>query len=105
MAGYAGGTGLGSGGFESIGGKWAEWVIGFLLPNTHDDAAKTQVFLSASKVIPQEDVHAQYWVPVFSWTMRYIKCQPEEPTTLAQNQQEQEKLWAFSENAVSKFSQ
>ena len=68
--------------------------------NTVEDTSKTQTFLAASTQIPQEDVHGQFWVPVWSWTQRYLRCQAEELTELGKNYEEQTKLWDFSERAV-----
>ena len=108
--GIAGGTGLGSGGL----GNGALGKIGdFLEPairgavqwvgNSTKDSAKTQTFLAASKEIQEKDVHGQYWTPVWSWKSKYVSCKEELPLTeLGSNQEEQEKLWDFSEKALQK---
>lgn len=101
-SGFAGATGLGAGGFKAWGGAWAEGLIRFLMKplNTVEDASKTQTYLAASTQVRQDDVHGQYWAPVWSWTQRYIRCQPEELTGMGKDQEEQKKLWDFSERAV-----
>ena len=64
------------------------------------DSAKTQVYLAASKEIREKNVHGQYWVPKWTWTSRFIRCEQEELTALAKDEEEQRKLWEFSERAV-----
>ncbi|KAL8941609.1 MAG: hypothetical protein Q9211_001758 [Gyalolechia sp. 1 TL-2023] len=100
--GFAGATGLGQGGFRAWGGAWAESLIRLLMKplNTVEDASKTQTYLAANVELAQQNVHGQYWAPVWSWTQRYIRCQPEELTNLGKDQEEQKKLWDFSERAV-----
>ena len=70
--------------------------------NTNEDAAKTQVYLAASGKINQEDVTGQYWVPTWSWTLRYVDCGPEELTKLGKDLDGHRRLWEFSEEAVGK---
>lgn len=100
--GFAGATGLGHGGFGAWGGAWAEGLIRLLMKplNTVEDAAKTQTYLAANPKLAQQNAHGQYWVPVWSWTQRYVRCQPEELTNLGKNEEEQKKLWDFSERAI-----
>ncbi|KAL8778600.1 MAG: hypothetical protein Q9213_007344 [Squamulea squamosa] len=100
--GLAGATNLGHGGFKAWGGAWAESVIRLLMKplNTVEDASKTQTYLTASAQIRQQGVHGQYWVPVWSWTQRYLRCRAEELTELAKDEEERKKLWVFSEQAA-----
>ncbi|KAL8701844.1 MAG: hypothetical protein Q9224_000311 [Gallowayella concinna] len=100
--GFAGATGLGQGGFKAWGGTWAESIIRLLMKplNTVEDASKTQTYLAASPRIREQEVHGQYWVPIWSWTQRYIRCQAEELTKLGEDKEEAKKLWAFSERAT-----
>ncbi|KAL9028130.1 MAG: hypothetical protein Q9196_003457 [Gyalolechia fulgens] len=95
-------TRSGQGGFRAWGGAWAESLIRLLMKplNTVEDASKTQTYLAANVELAQQNVHGQYWAPVWSWTQRYIRCQPEELTNLGKDQEEQKKLWDFSERAV-----
>ncbi|KAL8835364.1 MAG: hypothetical protein Q9170_003353 [Blastenia crenularia] len=104
--GFAGATGLGQGGFKAWGGAWAEGLVRFLMKplNTVEDASKTQTYLAASARISEQDVHGQYWVPVWSWMQRYVRCQAEALTDLGSNQGEQRKLWDFSERALQDSS-
>lgn len=105
-SGFAGATGLGGGGFGPWGGAWAESVVRLLMKplNTVEDACKTQTYLAASAQIPQQDVHGQYWAPVWSWTQRYLRCGVEQLTELARDEEKQKELWAFSERAMEKGS-
>ena len=102
-AGVSGTTNLGRGGFDAVGGWYAEktfeWLGGWLL-NTNEDAAKTQVFLAASERVREENKSGQYWAPVWSWTNRFVKCEPEELTKLGKDVDGQKRLWEFSEGAV-----
>ncbi|KAI4129641.1 MAG: hypothetical protein LQ338_002124 [Usnochroma carphineum] len=100
--GFAGATNLGHGGFKAWGGAWAESMIRLLMKplNTVEDAAKTQTYLAASALIPQQDVHCQYWKPVWNWKQRYVNCEAEELTDVAKSEEEQRRLWDFSERAV-----
>lgn len=95
-------TFTGHGGFGAWGGAWAEGLIRLLMKplNTVEDAAKTQTYLAANPKLAQQNAHGQYWVPVWSWTQRYVRCQPEELTNLGKNEEEQKKLWDFSERAI-----
>lgn len=69
--------------------------------NTIPDSAKTQVYLAASREIVERDVHGEYWIPSWSWTLKYKGCHKEELTALGRNEEEQKKLWLFSEKAVA----
>lgn len=95
-------TGLGTG--EQV--ALSPAVIGSIrtvlnrVSNTAQDAAKTQVYLAASKDIIERDVHGEYWVPQWSWTLKYKGCHKEELTSLGQDKQERQRLWQFSEEAV-----
>ena len=70
--------------------------------NTNADSAKTQVYLAASDDVRDTDVKGQYWVPVWSWTNRYIRCRREDLTAVAKDEEGQKKLWETSEEAVGK---
>jgi len=77
--------------------------LGLFLRTSTLDAAKTQVFLSASMKIGQEKVHGEYWVPIFSWWGHYLRSQKEDITSkLASDEDEWKKLWSFCEEAVNK---
>ncbi|KAL8953789.1 MAG: hypothetical protein Q9222_000354 [Ikaeria aurantiellina] len=97
--GFAGDTNLGRGGFKAWGGAWAEYVIALLMKplNSVEDAAKTQTYLAASLQIPKEDVRGQYWAPTWSWSQRYVSCHREDLTEMGKDEEEQRKLWDFSE--------
>lgn len=73
------------------------------LGNTNEDAAKTQVFLAASSHVKEKKVSSQYWVPVWSWTNRFVKCQAEELTAIGKDSEGQKRLWEFSEEAIGKL--
>ncbi|KAL8766452.1 MAG: hypothetical protein Q9209_006746 [Squamulea sp. 1 TL-2023] len=100
--GFAGATNLGHGGFKAWGGAWAESMIRLLMKplNSVEDASKTQTYLAASAQIRQQGIRGQYWVPVWSWRQRYLRCRAEELTGLAKDEEEQKKLWVFSERAM-----
>ncbi|KAL8889235.1 MAG: hypothetical protein Q9215_003484 [Flavoplaca cf. flavocitrina] len=100
--GFAGATGLGRGGFRPWGGAWAESMIRLLMKplNSVEDSSKTQTYLAASAEITRQDVHGQYWAPVWTWTQRYLRCGAEQLTELAKNEEKQKQLWAFSERAM-----
>jgi hypothetical protein len=67
------------------------------------DAARTQVFLSASNKIREKKVHGEYWAPTWSWRQTYSGSQKEElRTTLAKDEKELKLLWNFCKDAVSK---
>ena len=72
------------------------------LYNTNEDSAKTQVFLAASERVREEDVSGQYWVPRWSWTNRFVKCEPEDLTKVGKDVDGQKRLWEFSEEAVGR---
>ena len=100
--GAAGNTGLGDGGFEMI-GKWSEILTRAIfkrLGNSNADSARAQVYLAASKDVRENNIHGQFYVPVFSWSQRYLACHRQELTSLAKDQEEQKKLWKFSEKAM-----
>lgn len=102
--GNSGETGFGAGSL----GPQLYWVEDFIkwfvrkIGNSAEDSAKTQVYLGASKEIREKDMHGQYWTPVFSWGGRFVRCRGEEVSALARNEEEQKKLWAFSENAMER---
>ena len=76
----AGAKNLGREGFGAVGCRFAEYIVRWLMwPfNTVQDAAKTPIYLAASEKIKEKGASRQYWVPVWSWTNRYVRCQPEE---------------------------
>ena len=76
--------------------------FGFLLNNTTEDTAKTQVFLSASDHIGTEKVTGEYWVPTMSWRLNYLGSQKEELTGLGQDEGEWSRFWEICEEAVQK---
>ncbi|KAI4099297.1 MAG: hypothetical protein LQ339_006089 [Xanthoria mediterranea] len=100
--GFAGATNLGGGGFGPWGGAWAESVIRLLMKplNSVEDASKTQTYLAASGQVLQQDVHGQFWAPVWSWTQRYLRCRAAPLTELARDEEKQKQLWAFCERAT-----
>lgn len=103
--GAAGGTGLGSGALGKVGDYIEPVVRGVMawVGNTNVDSAKTQTYLAASSEVKRNDVHGQYWTPVWSWTSTYVSCKEELPLTkLGSNEEEQRKLWEFSEKALQK---
>ena len=65
--------------------------------NTVEDGAKTPTFLAASKEIRKRNVHGQYWVPNWSWTKRWTGCGKQELSELARDEEEQRRLWKWSE--------
>lgn len=70
--------------------------------NTNIDAAKTQTYLAASKEVVEKNVHAEYWVPNWTWRWKYINCGEEKLGAVAKNTVEQKKLWELSERIVQK---
>lgn len=101
--GVAGGTGLGSGGFQA-GGAWLEPMVRWALKpfNSNVDAAKTQVHLAASKEIVEKNVHGEYWAPNWTWRWHYINCQEEKLGRVQNSVEEQKKLWELSERVLQK---
>ena len=88
-------------------GPWLQSSIktflGLFMRHSTHDAAKTQVYLSASKQICDEKAHGQYWCPRFSWRQDYLGSYKEElTTTLAKDEREWTRLWDFCEEASSK---
>ena len=103
--GVAGGTSLGNGGLGKVGDFLEPAIRGFvkMIGNTTEDAAKTSVYLAASKEIKEKRVHGQYWAPIWNWTSRYVACKEDLPLTpLGSDREEQRKLWDFSEKALQK---
>jgi hypothetical protein len=102
VVGVVGSTSLGNGTLSPTGRYLIEPLVKSLVclfGNSAVDAAKTQVFLAASKTV---HVHGEYWSPVFSWSMRYCGCRSVEITKLAADEGEQGKLWAFCEQVVKR---
>lgn len=102
-------TGLGNN-QQPLVGPWLQSSIktflGIFLRNSTLDAAKTQVYLSASKQTSEEEVHGQYWSPKLSWMQYYLGSQKEElVTALAKDESEWRRLWEFCEEASSKALQ
>jgi hypothetical protein len=78
--------------------------LGLFLRNSAQDAAKTQVFLSASQTVSRENVHGGYWAPTWSWRQKYLGSQKEDLTTaLARDKGEWKLLWDFCEDAAAKI--
>jgi hypothetical protein len=86
--------------------RWLKWIItlGYNVGNTVEDCAKTQLFLSASKIVKEDDVSGEYWVPKINWWLRYVGCGKEELTSLRRDEGEVGKMWEFCETAVHKLS-
>jgi NAD(P)-dependent dehydrogenase (short-subunit alcohol dehydrogenase family) len=82
--------------------------LGFLLSHSTEDSAKTQTFLSASKRIPEENVHGEYWKITNSWWptpgswMRYTGSVKEELKPHGADKAEWKKFWGFCDEAVKK---
>ena len=97
--GVIGATGLGRDGFHTL-PRFAlpliSLILGFL-GNTVEDGAKTQTYLAASKEIREQNVHGQYWAPSWSWTRRWVGSGQQELTDLAKDDEEQRKVWKWSE--------
>ena len=72
--------------------------------NSNIDAAKTQVYLAASKEVVEQNIHAEYWAPNWTWRWNYINCREEKLGPVPNNVEEQKKLWDLSERAVQKAS-
>ncbi|KAH0542146.1 hypothetical protein FGG08_003446 [Glutinoglossum americanum] len=104
--GVVGSTSLGCDTLNPVGKFLEPYIKSFvnLIGNSTTDAAKTQVFLAASKRVHEDDVHGEYWVPLFSWSSRYCECKSEAITKVAADEEEQRKLWAFCEEIVGKVS-
>ena len=75
--------------------------LGLFMRNTTRDSAKTQVFLSASKRVVEENIHGQYWIPVWSWGASYLRSRKEELGALARDEEEWRLLWEFCEATVA----
>jgi len=60
------------------------------------DAAKTQVFLSASEDVKELYVHGEYWVPRWNWWQQYVGCVKEElGTEDSRDEREWGQFWEF----------
>lgn len=71
--------------------------------NSPQDAAKTQVFLSASALIRENKVHGEFWAATWSWRQKYTGTRQEQLTTaLAKDEDEWRLLFDFCEQAVVK---
>ena len=73
-----------------------------MLGNTVADSAKIQAYLAGSARVAEDDVGGKYWEPIFTWTQRYNGCKVFPVGALADDVQEQETLWTYSEDAVRK---
>ncbi|KAI9798312.1 MAG: hypothetical protein M1833_004884 [Piccolia ochrophora] len=102
--GIAPNTGLGAGGPNPLGPLGEKVVRKLFEPfaNSLEDSAKTQVHLAASQDVRERKSHGEHWMPRWSWTRAYKGCRPEALTSLGKNEQEQKKLWQFSEQAVQR---
>jgi hypothetical protein len=82
--------------------------LGNLISHSNEDAAKTQTFVSGSKLISEKNVHGEFWEPHMSWVpipgiwMKYQGCGQEKLKPHASNPDEWEKFWVFCEDAVKK---
>ncbi|KAI9859809.1 MAG: hypothetical protein M1830_006286, partial [Pleopsidium flavum] len=96
-------TGMGKG-QKSLGPYLEEAIRGVihLFCNSVEDAAKTQVYLAASKQIRVKNVHGEYWAPTWTWTQAYNGSQKQKLIVLAENEREEKKLWEVSEEAINK---
>lgn len=85
---------------------WAQILLkkflGLFMRNTTRDSAKTQVFLSASKRVIEENIHGQYWTPVWSWRQSYVRSRKDELAGLAKDEKEWKLLWEFCETTTAK---
>jgi hypothetical protein len=78
-------------------------VLRAVMRDSVSDAARTQVFLSASSQIQEKAVHGEYWVPTWSWRQRYTGSVNEElSTNLAKDTEEWKRLWNFCQDAISR---
>lgn len=59
-----------------------------------------QTYLAASEEVAQKQISGEYFTPVWSWTLAYKDCKVDKLNDLSKDEEEQEKLWAFSEEAV-----
>lgn len=75
-----------------------------VMQSNADSRPFAETFLAAGAEIRENGIHGQYWTPQWSWTQRYLGCQEEELTGLGKDQNEQRKLWEFSEQAEQKAS-
>jgi len=79
-------------------------VLGLFMRNTTLDAAKTQVLLSASLKVREENVRGEFWMPAFSWWGNWLRSGKEElVTALARDEGAWKRLWEFCEGAVAKY--
>jgi len=96
-------TGMGKG--QKTVGPYLEGAIRGMVHvfcNSVEDAAKTQVYLAASREIREKNVHGEYWVPTWTWTQAYNGSKKQNLTALGKNEEEQRKLWDVSEEAMKK---
>lgn len=94
-------TGIGKG--QKALGPYVEGLVRKLISlfsNTVEDAAKTQVYLAASKDVREKDIHGEYWQAIWTWTRAYSGVTSEEQTALGKDEEEQKKLWDVSEAAM-----
>ena len=71
-----------------------------LVSNSMIDSAKTQTYLAAREDVMTKGIRGQYLTPVWNWLLRYKDVKAEPLSDLASDQEEQRKLWEFSEEAV-----
>lgn len=72
-----------------------------IFSNSTKDAAKTQTYLAASEDIATKHIGGRYWTPIWSWTLAYRGVKVDDSVTeLGRNEEEQKRLWEFSEEAV-----
>jgi hypothetical protein len=68
------------------------------------DAAKTQVFLSASKLVVEQNLRGEFWAPRWNLKQKFVGCEREElEGKLARDPKEWAKLWKFCEERTERF--
>jgi NAD(P)-dependent dehydrogenase (short-subunit alcohol dehydrogenase family) len=79
-------------------------AINFFMGQTIPDCAKTQTWLAASSEVRTNNLHGGFWRPVWTrwWSNKFLACKEEKLTPLAADEQEREKLWAWTKAVVDK---
>ena len=84
-------------------GKGIKYILGLLIGHSARDAAKTQVFLSASALVRENSIHGKFWAATWSWRRAYTGTRKEElATALAKDEDEWRLLFEFCAEAVAK---
>ena len=92
--------------------RWMKAILscGYMLTHSVEDAAKTQIFMSASKVVREGNIHGEYWVISSAWWPTvghwptYQGSIKENLTVLGADREEWRKLWDFCVRAVRKVA-